>query len=374
MPQDSNLVPVQAAPVSPQRQMDVGIWIDPIMLEHEAAFVRHLIMGLKGDGQQVTIIAEAEMDLSALPTLGSRTVTYRHTLLDRGFMGVRRKSPLAQQLANDPPDVLLAWGAAPPAPLATLQQSVHLPMVIWCWEVPEFSTPLARLPTARHIVASSHNLAERAGNSPLPVTIIPPGVYTDEVWSAHDCPDQPPCLVCLDALSDIKSYGPMLQACARLSEAGHDFLFFAFDTGKDEHAIWKFAEKLKLLDRITFVPYRHNAENLLLNADFYVHVIPDNRFEYRTLEAMARGLTIVSRPNMAADYLLDQQTCRIVPDAGAEAWHQVLLDLLTDRVRAVQLGRRGQQMMRERHGITNMITQVTGICRQSAGIPIPLTG
>ncbi len=53
--------------------MDVAIWIDAPMLSREAAFMRHLIMGLKSDGQKVTFIVPQGLDISTLPlVLGSR--------------------------------------------------------------------------------------------------------------------------------------------------------------------------------------------------------------------------------------------------------------------------------------------------------------
>src|SRR5579862_408992 len=58
-------------------QLDVAIWIDPVMLAREQSFIRHLVTALKSEGHRVTFIARVGLDLSYLPTLGSRVVTYR---------------------------------------------------------------------------------------------------------------------------------------------------------------------------------------------------------------------------------------------------------------------------------------------------------
>ena len=47
------------------------------VLAGEGAFVRHLVMGLKAEGQRVTFIAQHGLNLAELPTLGSRVLTYR---------------------------------------------------------------------------------------------------------------------------------------------------------------------------------------------------------------------------------------------------------------------------------------------------------
>ncbi len=107
-----------------------------------------------------------------------------------------------------------------------------------------------------------------------------------------------------------------------LADEGIDFWLFAYDTGTQEHPIWQLAEQLKLLDCIGFVPFHHEAEPLLLQGDLYLHVLPSTRVQYRTLEAMGRGLTVIAPPNPAADYLLDQQTGRIMIHATPEGWHK----------------------------------------------------
>ncbi len=158
-----------------------------------------------------------------------------------------------------------------------------------------------------------------------------------------------------------------------LADEGIDFWLFAYDTGVQEHPIWQLAEQLKLLDCIGFVPFHHEAEPLLLQGDLYLHVLPSTRVQYRTLEAMGRGLTVIAPPNPAADYLIDQQTGRIMIHATAEGWHKVLRDLITDRSKAIALARKGQQLTRERHSMSQMIEQFTTLCRQTAGTPIPMT-
>jgi glycosyltransferase involved in cell wall biosynthesis len=170
----------------------------------------------------------------------------------------------------------------------------------------------------------------------------------------------------------MRAYEALILACRELADAGHDFLLFAFDTGQQEHPIWKLVERLKLLDRISFVPFHHEAEPLLLHGDLYLHVLPTSRVQYRTLEAMARGLAVVTCPNPGADYLVEGQTCRHVREQSSAAWRAALGELLTDRPRASALARQAQQLMRDRHPMARAIEQFTTICHQVAGTPIKL--
>ena len=47
--------------------MDVAFWIEPTMLAGEAAFVRHVVMGLKSEGQRVTFIAHLQPSRQDVP-------------------------------------------------------------------------------------------------------------------------------------------------------------------------------------------------------------------------------------------------------------------------------------------------------------------
>ena len=344
------------------------------MLRTESVFARHLISGLKANGHRVTLIGQEGQDLSTLPTLGSRLITYRWHGWERLSMLQRmRLSGVIEELTAHPPDVLLVWGSREPAAIEMVQQATGIPTVVWCWDAAELFTPLIRMPQVRHVIVSSEAIRARvpAGFGP-PVTLVRPGVYGSEGVACFDSDGHVPCLVCLDPLSNMQAYEVLVTACRQLADAGHDFLLFAFDTGQQEHPIWKLVERLHLLDRISFVPFHHEAEPLLLHGDLYLHVLPTSRVQYRTLEAMGRGLAVVTCPNSGADYLADGQTCRMVRNSTAEAWRDALAELLSNPAQAVALARQAQQLMRERHAMAGAIAQVASICHQAAGTPIKL--
>jgi glycosyltransferase involved in cell wall biosynthesis len=357
--------------------MDIAFWIEPTMLAGEAAFVRHLIMALRADGQRVTFIAPHGLSLADLPTLGARVLTYRWNRWEKlPVLQKLRLNAVARALNDAPPDLLVAWGSADPAALAVASSIVPaLPMVLWCWDAAELFAPLARLPAVRHIIASSQAIRERAPDSfPLPVTVVHPGVYCEDTPACFDVEGQVPCLVSLDPLASRANYEALIQACKHMADAGRDFLLFAYDQGPAEYPIWRYAEKLGLLDRMSFVPFQQNAEPLLLHGDLYIHILPSTRVQYRSLEAMGRGLAVVTCSNHGADYLIDGQTCRIVGPQTPEAWRTALTELIEDRPKAIALARRGQQFVRERHTLGRTLEQFGSICRQAAGMAIPLGG
>jgi len=157
-----------------------------------------------------------------------------------------------------------------------------------------------------------------------------------------------------------------------IADRNQDFLLFAYDKGSAEYPIWLLAEQLKILDKFNFVPFQQEAEPLLLHGDLYIHIVPASRVNYRSLEAMGRGLAIVTIPNHSADYLIDGQTCWIVGPQTPEAWRDVLLELMQDRHKAAAIARRGQQFVRERHSMARTLEQFGSICRQATGMAIPL--
>jgi glycosyltransferase involved in cell wall biosynthesis len=225
----------------------------------------------------------------------------------------------------------------------------------------------------RHIVASSQPIAGRVPpHWKIPVTVVHPGVYTDEAIACYDVPGQLPCLVSLDPLSNRAAYEALLRACRMLADGGQEYLLFAYDTGREEYSIWQLAESLNVLDRVSFVPFQQDAEPLLLHGDLYIHILPVTRVGYRTLEAMGRGLAVVTCPNHGADYLIDGQTCRVVGPQTPDAWRDTLLEMTRDRPKAAAIARRGQQYVREHHSMGRTLEQFGSICRQAAGVAIPL--
>jgi glycosyltransferase involved in cell wall biosynthesis len=358
--------------------MDIAFWVDATMLAGEAAFVRHLVMGLKSEGQKVTFIAPVGLDLSSLPTLGSRVLTYRWNKWERlPVLQKLRLNTVARQLNDQPPDVLVVWGSAEPGgggAVTMLSQMVpSLPVVVWCWDASELFTPLLSLKSLRHIVASSQPIAGRVPpHWRTPVTVVHPGVYSDQAIACYDVPGQLPCLVSLDPLSNKSAYEALLRACRMLSDVGQEYMLFAYDTGREEYSIWQLAENLNVLDRVSFVPFQQDAEPLLLHGDLYIHILPVTRVGYRTLEAMGRGLAVITCPNHGADYLIDGQTCRVVGPQTPESWREALLEMTRDRPKAAALARRGQQYVREHHSMGRMLEQFGSICRQAAGMAIPL--
>jgi glycosyltransferase involved in cell wall biosynthesis len=355
--------------------MDIAFWLDETQLAQETPFLRHLVMGLKAEGQHVTFIAHHEMDLSPLPTLGSRCLFYRWNRWERlPVLQKLRLNGVARALADNPPDVLVVWGSADASIVSTLAAAVpSLPIILWVWDASELFSPLTQLSALRQIIASSSPIAARAPTSfSIPVTVIHPGAYAEDTVACYDVDGQLPCLVSLDPLADKAAYEALIRACRMLADGNQDFLLFAYDTGPAEYAIWRAAENLKILDRFSFVPYQHDTEPLLLHGDLYIHILPASRVQYRTLEAMARGLAVITTPNHAADYLLDNQTCRIVGPQTPEAWYETLHDMTRDRPKAAGIARRAQQFIRDRHSMARTLEQFGSLCRQAAGIAIPL--
>ena len=98
---------------STQSAMDIAFWMEPSMFAGEGAFLRHLVMGLRAEGQQVTFITPQGLNLAELPTLGSRVLTYRWNRWEKlPVLQKLRMNSVARELNDSPPDVLVAWGSA----------------------------------------------------------------------------------------------------------------------------------------------------------------------------------------------------------------------------------------------------------------------
>src|SRR5262249_46664809 len=151
---------------------------------------------------------------------------------------------------ENPPDLLVAWGSCDPVLLSVFAQMVpSVPIILWCWDAAELFAPGPRIKTVRHIIASSHAIADRSpDHSRLPISVVHPGVYTEDTVACFDVEGYVPCLVSLDPLASRPNYEALIKGCKMIADRGDDFLLFAYDQGPAEYPIWLYAERLGLLE------------------------------------------------------------------------------------------------------------------------------
>jgi colanic acid/amylovoran biosynthesis glycosyltransferase len=65
------------------------------------------------------------------------------------------------------------------------------------------------------------------------------------------------------------------------------------------------------------------------------------------LEALARGLPVVTTDAIAPEIVFDGSTGRVVPAESPEALARAIADLLEDREHARRLGMKGRELVRE---------------------------
>jgi hypothetical protein len=94
-----------------------------------------------------------------------------------------------------------------------------------------------------------------------------------------------------------------------------------------EAAIWSWARRLGMLDRVTLVPDLEARREPLLQTDALILAEPGGRQRTLALEAMASGVPVLAVADPYVDSLIDRVTCRLVGAPAASAWAALLTEL-----------------------------------------------
>jgi len=180
------------------------------------------------------------------------------------------------------------------------------------------------------------------------------------------------CVVVGDGRADA-AYQVLLEALAQVrGRLGHG-MYFLFSVEGEQHALWRMAEKLGLLDQISLVGQGPGGRELLLQADVLLQ--PQALGAVRTvlLQAMAAGRPVVAALDPMVDCLRHNQTAYLMDAPTVEQWADCLLGLVAEPGPFLELGRSAADYVHRHHTVSGFVTSIADLYRRLAPESIPFS-
>jgi glycosyltransferase involved in cell wall biosynthesis len=162
-------------------------------------------------------------------------------------------------------------------------------------------------------------------------------------------------------LLPIKGVNFLIQAMAGVVKNHPKGLLVLVGKGEDERKLKKQAKNLGLTDKVLFLGWRPDVDEIM--GCFDVFVLPSlNEGMGRVLvEAMAVGLPIVaSRVGGIPDLVKDGKNGYLVPPADSAALEGAISDLFQDNAKRKRLGKAGKKMCRP-YSTEAMVEQINNL-------------
>jgi glycosyltransferase involved in cell wall biosynthesis len=199
-------------------------------------------------------------------------------------------------------------------------------------------TPNARM----HEAARDHDLAER-------IALAPWGVHAPRKLRLRTRKGGPLSLSVVCSGRDASAITPLLKAVAELGMGPEKLLVFLDASAVEQQpSIWRRADKLGLLDRLSLIADMESRRDLVLETD--VVAFPDMLGELRTilLDAMASGVVVLARPDPLIEATATSGVALLVERPTPEDWIDALRTVLADSVSLQRLAEKGWEQVRER--------------------------
>lgn len=212
------------------------------------------------------------------------------------------------------------------------------------------------------VLAVSNAVAQRAGGG-RPVVIYP-GVRSQGPPLA----DRKLHLIgTAGRLAPIKGLPYLLQAVALIARNIPDVALEIAGSGPEHAALQREAERLGISERVRFLGWVPELHEVMRRWRVFAQASREEACPVAVLEAMATGLPIVATEVGGLPELVESgRTGWLVPAADAEALAGRIMELLRDPDRASEMGRAGQERVREHFSAERMARSVAALYDQLA--------
>jgi glycosyltransferase involved in cell wall biosynthesis len=184
----------------------------------------------------------------------------------------------------------------------------------------------------------------------------PDPMVRERLRSQYGINAQIPLVISVGALVERKGHEVLLIAAHRLKEKGHQIHYLICGEGPLRATLKNQVQTLNLSQEVQFTGFCPNVPELLIAADFFVHVPHYEGLGVAVIEALAAGLpTIASKVGGIPEIIKDGETGLLIPPHDADSLSTTLTRLLSDPTFARQLGEAGQTFARNHYDVRNMV-------------------
>jgi len=157
-----------------------------------------------------------------------------------------------------------------------------------------------------------------------------------------------PVVVAVGRLSPEKGTAFLLQAWQRVQLEAPEARCVIFGDGRERRALEELADQLKLRETVRFAGFVPNARAWVAGTDVLVNPSLSEEMPVAILEAMAAAVPVVATAvGGVAEIAGDGGALELIEKGNPEAIAEAVLALVLDPQRALELGRRGQQRVRD---------------------------
>ncbi|MFQ5877310.1 MAG: glycosyltransferase [Acidobacteriota bacterium] len=156
-----------------------------------------------------------------------------------------------------------------------------------------------------------------------------------------------------------------LAAARRIARELPAVRFVVVGDGPDREGVEACAAREGVSHRTTFAGFRRDVEDVMASLDLLVQPSNWEGFGLTLVEAMAAGIPVVAtRVGGVPEVVVDGRTGLLVPPADPDALARACLDLLSDRERALRLGRAGRERARGEFSIEDLVERTAALYRE----------
>ena len=352
--------------------MHVVVIVDNPRRFQEEQSIKDMLQGIQAADIQVTeILQSPESSRDELVELSTST-PLQTTMPLNWIQRKRMIDSLSREIGRTPPDAIIAFGQLAATIGHELATALELPLIVECWQSDHCRRPPLRPHMVSAFATSSSGLAAamRERNQHLLVATTPHPIDAPEMFENRM--DLPPSIAIIDAESDIGSTKLILESLAQVIRSIPDLqIFIELGTSKS-NVLWRHAESLDLLERMSSFSNASQLRSLL--GECTLMVVANSTCCTRAVidEAMSRGCVVLrpDHPMLANPERLHQ--C-LLTDSTKETWTETINDLLTDQPRRTRLALMAHEHVLKQNDPNRVISTWTQLIHEvSSQDPYPL--
>lgn len=320
--------------------------------------IRRLAIGLLDQAVEVRLLAYGH-DLQEMATGSLEVIQHHSSPWPFARMQMRR---LLDTIAERSPTVIHALSPTIGLLTHAIAEEVEAEWVVHLSSADECRLAANSGLMADAWITGSNFLRDLAVNPcRLPqgsVEVIRPGVPVGTSLACFADDEQEPTILCTAPFIRESGVDRLLTAMKLLKDRGTNPLLFLWGEGPLEGAHRAYVKQHELSAQVTFARPIGEAVDAMDGADILVHTETQRAICMDVLQAMGRGLAVVSPIDVGCDSTSPGKTAFAWDPTTAETLADVLQRVIQDRDGARDMAQRGVDHIRAQHSVSGMAEQV----------------